>query len=212
MPPLPVGSGATECVGAGFIPPLRFTTETPRTPSVNWLIRILLAAEPRVSFGLRHRNPINQQSPDSTLPQALEARRMQSLGRKPQDRSGHTQLRKAPGGGDRWIARGVNSPSAAIRGRCHGGLREGGWLAYGHWLVRASHDALWASVAPDLAHNSYQLRSGDRHPRSGQQQRAVSGADTEIRGSYQAQRQISGAEVRVREGVAVTSGSFKRGK
>jgi hypothetical protein len=38
-----------------------------------------------------------------------------------------------------------NSPSAAIRGRCHGGLREGGWLAYGHWLMRVSHDARRAS-------------------------------------------------------------------
>ena len=39
-----------------------------------------------------------------------------------------------------------DSPSAAIRGRCHGGLREGGWLAYGHWLMRVSHDARRASV------------------------------------------------------------------
>jgi hypothetical protein len=40
-----------------------------------------------------------------------------------------------------WGSRAGNSPSAAIRGRCHGGLREGGWLAYGHWLMRVSHDA-----------------------------------------------------------------------
>jgi len=41
---------------------------------------------------------------------------------------------------------GMNSPSAAICGRCHGGLREGGWLAYGHWLMRVSHGAPCAPV------------------------------------------------------------------
>jgi hypothetical protein len=34
-------------------------------------------------------------------------------------------------------------PSVAV---AMGGLREGGWLAYGHWLVRVSHDARRASV------------------------------------------------------------------
>jgi hypothetical protein len=80
---------------------------------------------------------------------AAKRRQMLSPGRQPGVWT--WSFARAPEGGDRWIARGVNSPSTAIRGRCHGGLREGGWLAYGHWLVRASHDALWASVTPDLA-------------------------------------------------------------
>ena len=53
--------------------------------------------------------------------------------------------------GQAFVGIGIgNSPSAAIRGRCHGGLREGGWLAYGHWLMRVSHDALRASVRTRL--------------------------------------------------------------
>ena len=105
----------------------------------------------------------------------------------------------APGGGERWIARGVNSPSAAICGRCHGGLREGGWLAYGHWLMRVSHDGQRPSVTPDLAFP----------------QRQVSG--TAIRCSELGQRpgqrpgQRAGAAVRFSDGGMVTSGSFERG-
>ena len=57
---------------------------------------------------------------------------------------------------------GSNSPSAAIRGRCHGGLREGGWLAYGHWLVRVSHDARLVT-----AKRTARSRKGVSNPTSG---------------------------------------------
>ena len=57
---------------------------------------------------------------------------------------------REPRSGDRYLAWGVNSPSAAIRGRCQGGLREGGWLAYGHWLMRVSHAARRASVTSGI--------------------------------------------------------------
>jgi hypothetical protein len=52
-----------------------------------------------------------------------------------------------------WGRRLANSPSAAIRGRCHGGLREGGWLAYGLWPMRLSHDAPGASVTGRVGGN-----------------------------------------------------------
>jgi hypothetical protein len=71
------------------------------------------------------------------------------------------------------LGRALNSPSAAVRGRCHGGLREGGWLAYGHWLMRVSHDARRASVRTRLQRTSIRRVHGSQRLSSQPQRHQV---------------------------------------